>query len=557
MKYLSLTLTLFSVALAGLCKPRVKTEDQRPNLLFIMTDQQRFDALGRAGKFDFLQTPHLDQLANEGAYFTKAYTPCAVCAPARASILTGQTVENHGIRRNDYAYFDPKEGSYCDEPTFDQVLVERGYYAEYWGKFHSPLKLASPYSTFDYSVNSEGRYTLEDRKQFVALMKQAAEHYQPQSHELKDPFFLNYYSPDPIDLRYGKAADFRRKRSDGTFMPLIQPDNHGKLNIPAEKSLTAFQTQQAIAALERAAAQEKPFSITLSYFFPHAPMLPTAPWYGMYPPEEMPIPESLEDPMTDSPYLRENGRDLMPEYRDPEKIKYMMSNYFGLISEVDHYIGKLMLALDSLGFADNTLIIFTSDHGEMLGSHGMREKNVFYEESAHIPLIVWYPQKIKPVVVNSPISLIDLYPTIMDYLHMDGGKRDGLSLKGLIEKSPAAERSYVVTEWDFHGPVQPNYMVVADGWKLMTSYAENRPDLDVLYHLKDDPHEIHNLMKGPDRAVYREKVAELKAYLVEWLQEKGSKRTGIISSKKLSMHLEQPDGPPAFRQSHEVLKGKR
>ncbi|NME72083.1 sulfatase-like hydrolase/transferase [Flammeovirga aprica JL-4] len=500
-----------------------------------MTDQQRFDAIRKAGKFNFLQTPALDKLADEGAYFTNAYTPCSVCGPARTAILTGQTVENNGVRRNDYAYNNPNEGNYCDLPSFDQVLIKNGYYGEYIGKYHSPIHLSEGYSEFEYTTNSNNVYTLQDKQEYSNLIKAYANDHgiKVDEDDLLSSFFKNFYTPDPIDSRYKKGEDYMRLDVNGNPMVKTQPDEHGKLNLPQELSLTYHQTQKVREALARASAQDKPFNITISYFFPHAPMLPTDPWYQMYALEDMPIAESINDNMENSPYINSNKRLHMPEYSDPEMIKYMMSNYFGLITEVDHFINDILTDLEKYGMDENTLIIFTSDHGEMLGSHGMREKNVFYEESAHIPLIIWHPNKIKPTVVNSPVSLIDLYPTIMDYLEIDEDLRDGLSLKEVIEGEK--QRKYAVTEWDFNGDTQPNYMVITDdGWKLITSYATNKPELNALYNLNDDPLEMKNLLgTNPNRFSYKSQVERLQGYLIEWLENTGSSRANIIKNKEL------------------------
>jgi len=126
---------------------------------------------------------------------------------------------------------------------------------------------------------------------------------------------------------------------------------------------------------------------------------------------------AVSDDMENSPYKTANSRLKNPEYADPEKIKYMISNYYGLVKEIDDWVGKILDKVDELGLADNTMVIFTSDHGEMLGAHGMREKNVFYEESSHIPLLMRFPDEINPATnVGGYISLVDLFPTILYYL---------------------------------------------------------------------------------------------------------------------------------------------
>jgi arylsulfatase A-like enzyme len=256
----------------------------------------------------------------------------------------------------------------------------------------------------------------------------------------------------------------------------------------------------------------------------------------MYPAAEMEPPASIDDDMLNSPYRYANGRQDYPEYRDPEKIKYMISNYYGLIRELDDWVGKILDKLDELGLAENTLVVFTSDHGEMLGAHGLREKNVFYEESAHIPLILRAPFAIDSgVVVDGYVSLVDLFPTILDYLGMEERPNNGNSLRGLIEEVPEGSHGeYVVTEWDYRGPVSPNYMVVADGWKLLIPYTKDSPVINALYNLNEDPHEMNNLLGGnPDRAAYQQRAEELRAHLLEWLKKNNSKHYDGVRDRAL------------------------
>ena len=143
----------------------------------------------------------------------------------------------------------------------------------------------------------------------------------------------------------------------------------------------------------------------------------------------------------------------MPQYADPEKIKYMTANYYAFVKEIDVWLGQILDKVDALGLADNTLIIFTSDHGEMLGAHGMREKNVFYEESVHVPLMIRFPGRIKRgTVVSEPVSHIDLHATITDYLGAGRHPSDGASLRRYIENE-TDENAYAVSEWNWNGPV--------------------------------------------------------------------------------------------------------
>lgn len=497
---------------------------KKKNLLFIMTDQQRYDALSIAGN-TVLETPNLDRLANQGVYFKNAYTPCAVCAPARSSILTGSTVEHHGVRTNDRAYYYNEE-DIMTMPTFDEILTDNGYHCEYYGKWHSQTKHTTIYKN-PKLASEAGKSIFGPGGQRFVYLDYLNEHdpvRKPEPGEFLDRFTESPYKPNPLDIFYGEKFEDIENSSKNT----TQPDFHGRLMIPKEYSLTAFQAKETIEALER--LKDSTFSITCSFHFPHAPMLPVEPYASMYPAEKMVPPVSIKDDMENSPYRTTNGRLAHPEYSDPAKIKYMISNYYGLVKEIDDWVGKILAKLDELGLSDNTLVIFTSDHGEMLGSHGMREKNVFYEESAHIPLLMRCPGDIKSnTTVNGYVSNIDLFATILDYLKVEEHKSDGKSLRGLIEGTDKKHGEYVVTEWNYRGDISPNYMIVKDGWKLIIPYSKSSKVINAMYDLNNDPHEMNNLLgNNPERKLYQEKAEELRQYLLEWLKKNNSKYyTGV------------------------------
>jgi len=524
-------MSLAAVSLSGCSEglQSIGSKGDKPNLLFIMTDQQRWDTLSIAGN-PVIKTHNLDRLAKQGVFFKNAYTPCAVCGPARSSILTGYTVENTGMKTNDLAYYVKKE-ALMTMPTFDEILSEAGYHCEYYGKWHSQSKHTGIYKN-PVRGDKKGRSVFGPGGQEIIYRDYLDQHVpkrQLQSGGFYDNISERPYKANPMDRCYGMSnAEVKAEN-----MQIAQPDQHGELLFSQEHSITAFQARQTIEAIER--LKDKSFSITCSFHFPHSPILPTTPYYGMYPAKDMVPPASIDDDMSNSPYTAANGRKNLTEYRDKEKIKYMISDYYGLIKEIDDWTGEILKTLDKHGLTDNTLVIFTSDHGEMLGSHGMREKNVFYEESSHIPLLVRLPGKIKSnTTVDGYVSLVDLFPTIMDYLETGTRKSNGKSLRGLIEGTDLEHGKYVVTEWDYRGDVEPNYMIVKDGWKLIIPYSEESTVLNAMYDLNADPYEMNNLIgKNPNRQHYAEKTEELRACLLEWLKKNGSNHYEGVKKRKL------------------------
>ncbi len=501
---------------------------RRPNLLFIITDQQRFDAMGIAGAYPYLRTPNLDRLAREGAYFTHAYSPCAVSVASRCSILTGLLVDHHRVGTNDMVSRDPSTLDITTEKTFDQILVENGYYAEYHGKYHAPITWTDCYSEFGYAYPKKGsfRYRTNHFLEYYRMLDSVYPAPAPKDDELVDEYFGVPYRPDPIDHRAYEARRRGVSLREVASMKVQQGDFHGELQLPDSLFMTAWQGKKTIEALRRAARTGKPFSITCSFVFPHPPMVPPKPYHGMYPVEQIRPPFSIGDPHTDSPYR--NRAAAKPEYGDPTLIPYMMSNYFGLVTQIDDWIGEILRVLDQTGQRDNTLIVFTSDHGEMLGSHGMQGKAAFYEESARVPLILNFPGRIKPTVVDRYVSLIDLFPTIMDYTGVHADARDGRTLRRLID-DPESGDNVVVTEWA--NPKQPTLMIVKDGWKLYLNHHPGTEVQAVLHDLHTDPCEMKNLIgaHNPDRDRYLPKANALKEEMTKWLAERNS---GYVSALK-------------------------
>lgn len=520
---------LTSVVVLPLVSQARGRQAARPNVLVIMTDQQRYDALQIAGRYPFLQTPNLDRLARESAWFTHAYTPCAVSGPARSCLLTGQLVEHTRVFTNELTVEDPVEKGFTTAPTYDRVLVDNGYYAEYHGKWHAPILWTDCYESYVWFPVNRGKpcaYQTGELRDYMTYLKDKYGHLPLDEGTFVDNSMYGVgYCPDSIDRRVVRGYD----RATGELLPEelqrrihTQPDNHGMLLVDDEDSYTAFQARCAIAALKRAGEQDKPFSITLSINYPHAPMLPTRTYHEMYSVEDMPVPESIGDPMTDSPYITQNGRRNLSEYGDRRLIRYMMKNYFGLVSEVDYWIGEVLRTLDELKMSDNTIVVFLSDHGEMLGSHGMREKNVFFEESARVPFMIRYPKVIRPCRVDDDVTTLDLYATLLDYAGTTADGNDSRSLRRLIERGRGD--GCVVTEWLYNGIRQPSHMIVKEGWKLFFNYSTESKVQPSLYHLDEDPFEMKNLLgrSNPNRKDYVSKAEELKRCMLKWLSERNS-----------------------------------
>ncbi len=483
-----------------------------PNILLIMTDQQAWNAVGYSGN-KMIKTPNLDRLASEGVNFSQAVTPCPVCVPARTSILTGRLTETTTIRENN----DVKTGE-CYYPTFDEILAKRGYTSEVYGKFHSPEHMARVYRNppvkgmtgTDPIVHWEPIYVKYIRENFPKRPLKPGELYETTFYGGTVPYKL-----DPTD-RYYKYLPTGIIPEDELKRKLSQADIHGVLDLPADYTITAMQGKQTIAALER--LKNEQFILTCSFHCPHVPITPSEPYASMYKAADMLTPSSIDDLRENSPY---NPGKIESPYNEKDKVQYMTANYYAFVSEIDDWVGKILNKLDELKLADNTLVIFVSDHGEMLGAHGMRGKFNFYEESVRVPFLFRLPGKIKAgQIVSTPVSILNIFPTILNYAGMKTIPTDGYSLKGVMEGTESPKYDFAVSEWDWKNGNVPSIMIRTDQWKLMTTHRKEGKNVEALFDLKNDPFEMNNLLgNNPERVKYKETTEELRSKLVGYLKE--------------------------------------
>jgi len=519
-------IALLALALCCNSLPLFGQSEEHPNILIIMTDQQAWDAVAYSGNKAII-TPNLDKLASEGVNFSHAVTACPVCVPARTSVLTGRLTETTTIRDNR----DAKTGE-CYYPTFDEILVKRGYRSEYYGKFHGPEHMARVYMNPPVEGLSGTEPIIHWEPIYVSYLKETIKQRPLKPGELYETTFYGGgipYRLDPPDRYYkympdGEIPEKEKERR------LSQADIHGVLDLPAEYTITAIQGKQTIEALERLKGEQ--FVLTCSFHCPHVPITPSEPYASMYKTVEMPTSSSLSDRRENSPYR--TGEEI-PPYNDAEKVQYMVVNYYAFVTEIDDWVGKILDKLDELKLAENTLVVFVSDHGEMLGAHGMRGKFNFYEESVRVPFLVRYPGKIKPAqTISAPVSILNIFPTVLDYAGLKHIPTDGYSLRGVMEGSEAPKYDFAVSEWQWKNENVPSIMIRTERWKLMTTHRSGGRNVEVLYDLQSDPAEMNNLLgSNPERLKHSETAQELRSKLVAYLREVNSPLADGVEDRKL------------------------
>jgi arylsulfatase A-like enzyme len=511
---------------------------RRPvNLIFIVTDQQRFDAMGCAGN-TVVKTPNMDRLAREGVRFTRAYAGCPVCGPARATMLTGCTNETNRVVDNGIA--DLKDSTPAQVPrlpTFDQILLRNGYRGEYHGKWHCPYHWAQDYSRPVRWLNGKtppagSTADGSDAETFKRFISDHVPLRPLRPGEKMEGRYGRPYLPDALDPNHAPASD-ATPAGAGPVKKSSQGETYGCLvDIPLDYTLTAYAARQGLEALDR--LKGGPFTLTISIDPPHPPFVIPRPYYGMYPASAIPLPTTIADPRTNSPYLiRDTPGDGNP-YGNPDRVREMRSVYYGMVTEVDTWVGRILDRVQELGLAERTLVIFTSDHGEMLGDHGMHSKNIFLDGSVRIPLIMRLPGVIPAgTVVDAPVSQVDYLATILDYLQMPAPANEGRSLKPLVDGSEQGQGRVVFSEW----PVSnvPGFMVCDGRWKLLFGRGPDIASLDALYDLVKDPNELTNLLGGnPAIEQYRPEAERLKGLLVARLRSIKSPNAEAVAARPVT-----------------------
>ena len=438
-----------------------------PNILLVHSDQHRFDCLGVNGH-PLLRTPHLDRLAGEGMNFTHAFTPVPLCVPARNSLLHGQWPTGHLAIAN----WDTEAPRPAPEglPTWSQALCDAGYRLGYVGKWHvHPEKDPRAYGFHEYVGEEEYRRWRADR---------------------------------------GLAPVPRTNRWFGEVDPHIRP----------EQSRLAWGADQAVRLLEGFAARDTPFFLRWDPSEPHLPNVVPEPYASLYPPSEIAPWPSFPDPLAGKPYAQAQQRRTW----DVEDWTWqdwapLVSRYLGEITLLDAQIGRLLEALDRLGLSGRTLVIYTTDHGDMCGGHGMIDKHmVMYDDVVRVPLIMRWPERVAPggrcdaFVTNS----LDLAATFCDVAGAPiprtfrGGSLLPLLAGGQTNGRQAAFSMYHGNQFGLYS----QRMVRDRRWK----YVWNATAEDELYDLSSDPGELRNLATEPACA---EDLRRLRGWLVDWMEE--------------------------------------
>lgn len=501
---------------------------QIKNVLFIMADQMRADCLGCAGH-PVVQTPNLDWLAKRGVRFERSYVQSAVCGPSRMSYYTGRYVHAHRSYWNGVPL--P-----IDELTLGEYLKNNGICAALCGKAnHTEDSVMLP--TLEQAGVEKGKLTTKN-----AGMEPW------EVNEMQGKGWISYLKSRGYRLPFEKhpaAAPF-----------IVQTPEHRWLNgwrfeaaayptvVKEEDSDTAFMTRRAMAFIEHVG--DAPWMLHLSYLKPHWPNVAPDPYHKLYDPASVPAPIRTQDELDHShPLLIPFRKERRSVPLDDEKIwRQMRATYYGLISQIDDHLGKLFRFLKEKGRLEDTLIIFTSDHGEYMGDHWLFEKEMFYEQAVKVPLIIYDPSPeadlTRGKVEHRFVESIDILPTCLEAQNVEVPRRvQGRSLLPLIRGETIKRwRDAVFSDWDFRfyrSGLQLSlpmdkcraWMVRDDSFKYI--HFNGLPNM--LFDLEKDPKELHNVAEQPH---YQKVVTEYQRRLLEWRQSYEDNSRGGWLENRLS-----------------------
>ncbi|SDT69814.1 sulfatase-like hydrolase/transferase [Jiangella sp. DSM 45060] len=426
---------------------------QRPNLLLVTTDQQRRDTVG-PGAPGFLRTPHLDQLAHEGIRFDAAYASTPVCVPSRVTLLTGRSALRHGMTHN---------GRTCDvlapdAPTLPARLGALGYATVGIGKMH-----------------------------FTP----------PRAHHGFDELILpdDYYRAGVPAMRHGLGQNE------------LAP---GMATVPEAETLTSWLSERAVEHIRYRRDPTRPLFLWLSYSKPHPPLDPPEPYYSMY--RDAPVPEPVVGDWAggDAPaaFRRQRHRGSF-DLLDAATVRAARAAYYGLVTQLDYNLGRVLAALQDAGELTRTTIVFTSDHGEFLGDHRTGNKVFFHEAAAGVPMIVRPAAGTSAVppgtVVRTPVTLADVLPTFV--AAAGGPDPDDVDGVDLVALAAAGDRPRVVVGLaggDAGPPGIPYYLAMTDGRHKYVWYPEG--PAEQLFDLSSDPLELHDLARTGSVADWRDRL---------------------------------------------------
>ena len=437
-----------------------ESESKLPNIIFIITDDQRFDEIAAVGNFPWMQTPNLDNLVNNGVHFKNAFVTTSLCGPSRASFLTGTYASRHGVIVNEHVDYDQ------ELPTFPLLLQEAGYHTGFIGKWHQAMH-NRPRPGFDHWMCfwGQGKY----------------------------------------------------------FNDVFKMHNDQEYKMEAGKYLTDELNDLAVSFINEERG-DQPFMLYLSHKAPHQPFTPAPRHRQLYRDFKIPSQDNPEDDLASKPaYVRESALKNRNNPTGLARLHPQIPNKMRTLTAVDDGVGMIMKTLEEKGLLDNTIVIFAGDNGYFMSEHGgLHDKRKAYEASIRIPIVMWNPMVQQPQKIENMVLNLDLAPSILELAgvatpeHMHGQSWNPLLDDDSNGRSGFLYEYYKESDYRPRGgfPNTPTlHAYRTKDWKFV-----RYPDGDYeseLYDLAEDPEELYNLAKNSD---YSDQHAKMAAKLDSQLE---------------------------------------
>lgn len=435
---------------------------KRPNILFLITDQQQAQTVTSS----LCQTPNLEWLMKEGVTFTRAYVPNAICSPTRASILSSMYPHTHGMYDCTHTV-DKHRAEYDDSlPTWIQRLVEYGYKTAYFGKWH--IERSGELHRFGFNYY--------DEKDEINTLEKSYRKYREE-----------FGFPPNCRIIYGKTLGGKGYRNSLLY---------GVTDEPIEISRPYFIYSKAIEFIERNLDDNNPWCIFVSTPEPHDPYIAHQEFYEKYNPKEIPRPINFEDELIGKPNVLKR---MQKVWKDLiwEDFAEAISCYYATCSLIDAQVGRILEVLKKRGDLEKTIIIYTSDHGDMMGAHRLFTKGVTpYEEVYKVPLIIRIPNSMQAGrTCNHIVNIGGIGPTLLELIGCNVGFETHFPSFAKLLENVNYEIWDDTTFAEFHG--QRYFFTQRIVWEDRYKFIFNGFDFDELYDLENDPGELHNLAEDP------------------------------------------------------------
>ncbi len=479
---------------------------KKPNVLLITSDQQHFDTIGAFNSE--ISTPNIDRLVKGGTTFKRAYCPNPTCTPTRSSIITGQYPSQHGAWTLGTKLME-------DRHTVGEDFQKHGYRTSLIGKAHfQPLHETEEYTSLEsYPILQDLNFWEKFDQPFYGF-----DHVELARNHTNEAHVGQHYA---LWMEEKGCTNWRDYFVGPTGTMDREQEHHWP--IPEKYHYNTWIAERTNHQLESYVENDEKFFLWASFFDPHPPYLVPEPWDTMYDPDKLMIPKGKQGEHEDKPPHFQMTQEKAPDFStymesgygihgyhshqvSEERHKQLTATYYGMISMMDKYIGKILDQLEALGIADETIVVFTTDHGHFFGQHGLQYKGGFhYEDLIKLPFIVRYPDQIPAGRTSEAmLSLVDLAPTFLSFCDIPVPESmTGIDQRAVWKNEAENARDHIICEFHHEPTTIHQKTYVNERYKITVYYNQTYGEI---YDLHEDPGEYKNLWDLPAYAALKQEL---------------------------------------------------